>query len=153
VNTATAANRATAISDTPRQREHQPGTVNTSQPGSTRSAQSYVFTANDAFAFIFSVGGHDATYIWTDEGWCYLATVVDACSRRLLGWPVTDHLRTELCLDALLAAVAARGGRRQLAAGIVSHTDHGSSTPPGSSGPRAGRWTLPSPWAPSATAS
>ena len=61
----------------------------------------------------------DATYIWTDEGWCYLVTVVDACSRRLLGWSITDHLRTELCLDALLAAVAARGGRRNLPAGIV----------------------------------
>jgi transposase InsO family protein len=70
----------------------------------------------------------DATYIWTDEGWCYLATVVDACSRRLLGWSITDHLRTELCLDALLAAVAARGGRRNLAAGIVFHTDHGQYT-------------------------
>jgi transposase InsO family protein len=68
----------------------------------------------------------DATYIWTDEGWCYLATVVDACSRRLLGWSITDHLRTQLCLDALLAAVAARGGRRNLAAGIVLHTDHGA---------------------------
>ena len=67
----------------------------------------------------------DATYIWTDEGWCYLATV-DACSPRLLGWSITDHLRTQLCLDALLAAVAARGGRRNLAAGIVFHTDHGT---------------------------
>ena len=92
----------------------------------------------------------DATYIWTGEGWCYLATVVDACSRRLLGWSLTGHLRTQLCLDALLAAVAARGGRRSLAAGIVFHTDHGNlgSTPPGSSGPRAGRWASPSPWAP-----
>jgi transposase InsO family protein len=68
----------------------------------------------------------DATYIWTAEGWCYLATVVDACSRRLLGWSITDHLRTQLCLDALLAAVAARGGRRNLPAGIVFHTDHGT---------------------------
>jgi putative transposase len=68
----------------------------------------------------------DATYIWTGEGWCYLATVVDACSRRLLGWSITDHLRTELCLDALRAAVATRGGRRHLAAGIVFHTDHGT---------------------------
>ena len=66
----------------------------------------------------------DATYIWTDQGWCYLATVVDACSRRLLGWSITDHLRTELCLDALQAAVAARGGRRNLASGIVFHTDY-----------------------------
>ena len=66
----------------------------------------------------------DATCIWTDEGWCYLATVVDACSRRLLGWSLTGHLRTQLCLDALAAAVAARGGRRNLAAGIVFHTDY-----------------------------
>jgi hypothetical protein len=58
VNTATAANRATAISDAPRQREYLPATVNTSQPASARFAQSYVFTANDAFVFIFSVGGH-----------------------------------------------------------------------------------------------
>ena len=57
----------------------------------------------------------DATYIWTNEGWLYLATVIDACSRRLLGWSITDHLRTELCLDAIEAAVATRGGRRNLA--------------------------------------
>jgi hypothetical protein len=58
VNTTTAANRATAISGTPRQREHLPGTVNTSQPNRGRFVQSYVFTANDAFVYIFSVGGH-----------------------------------------------------------------------------------------------
>ena len=68
----------------------------------------------------------DATYIPTDEGWCYLATVIDACSRRLLGWSITDHLRTELCLDALVAAVATRGGRRHLPRGVIFHTDHGT---------------------------
>jgi transposase InsO family protein len=62
----------------------------------------------------------------TDEGWCYLATVADACSRRLLGWSITDNLRTELCLDALLAAVATRGGKRSLREGIVFRTDHGT---------------------------
>jgi len=60
---------------------------------------------------------------------------------------------SELCLDALQAAVAARGGRRNLAAGIVFHTDHGTSTPPGRSGRPAGRWASPSPWAPWAIAS
>ena len=59
--------------------------------------------------------------------------------RRLLGWSITDHLRTELCLDALLAAVAARGGRRNLAAGIVFHTDHGTQYTAGRSGRRAGQ--------------
>ena len=94
----------------------------------------------------------DATYIWTDEGWCYLATVVDACSRRLLGWSITDHLRTQLCLDALLAAVAARGGRRTSPPGSSFTPTTAPSTPPGSSGRRAGRWASPSRWAPSVTA-
>ena len=66
----------------------------------------------------------DATYIPTDEGWLYLATVIDACSRRLLGWSMTDHLRTELCLDALHAAVGARG-RQALVDGVIFHSDHG----------------------------
>jgi transposase InsO family protein len=64
----------------------------------------------------------DATYIPTDEGWLYLATVIDACSRRLLGWSMTDHLRTELCLDALEAAAGTRG---RLIDGVIFHSDHG----------------------------
>jgi transposase InsO family protein len=66
----------------------------------------------------------DATYIPTDEGWLYLATVIDACSRRLLGWSMTDHLRTELCLDALEAAVGTRGGKHYVD-GVIFHSDHG----------------------------
>ncbi len=66
----------------------------------------------------------DATYIPTDEGWLYLATVIDACSRRLLGWSMTDHLRTELCLDALEAAVGSRGGKANVD-GVIFHSDHG----------------------------
>ncbi|MDP9332073.1 MAG: IS3 family transposase [Actinomycetota bacterium] len=66
----------------------------------------------------------DATYIPTDEGWLYLATVIDACSRRLLGWSMTDHLRTELCLDALEAAVDTRGGKHYID-GVIFHSDHG----------------------------
>jgi len=88
----------------------------------------------------------DATYIWTDEGWLYLATVIDACSRRLLGWSITDHLRTELCLDAIEAAVATRGGRRRLVRGVVFHTDHGTSTPPTRSRRPADRFASPSRW-------
>ena len=94
----------------------------------------------------------DATYIWTDEGWCYLATVIDVCSRRLLGWSITDHLRTELRLDALQAAVATRGGRRNLPGrDRVPHRPRLPVTASAPSGPRAGRWASPSPWAPSAT--
>jgi hypothetical protein len=66
----------------------------------------------------------DVTYIPTDEGWLYLATVLDACSRRLLGWSLADHLRTELCLDALEAAVGCRGGKPKIG-GVVFHSDRG----------------------------
>ncbi|MDQ3980235.1 MAG: IS3 family transposase [Actinomycetota bacterium] len=66
----------------------------------------------------------DVTYIPTGEGWLYLATVLDACSRRLLGWSVAEHLRTELCLDALVAAVGCRGGKVHIG-GVVFHSDKG----------------------------
>jgi transposase InsO family protein len=65
----------------------------------------------------------DATYIPTDEGWLYLATVIDACSRRLVGWSIADHLRTELCADALVAAVGTRDGKANIA-GVIFHSDY-----------------------------
>ena len=51
----------------------------------------------------------DITYIATAEGWLYVASVLDLGSRRLLGHSMADHMRTELVLDALTMAVAARG--------------------------------------------
>ncbi len=48
----------------------------------------------------------DITYIATDEGWLYLAIVIDIASRRVVGRSITDHLRTELVADALRAARA-----------------------------------------------
>jgi putative transposase len=63
----------------------------------------------------------DITQQRTDEGWWYLAVVLDAFSRRIVGWSMADHLRTELVLDALDMAIA----QRQPAAGLVHHTDHG----------------------------
>jgi putative transposase len=66
----------------------------------------------------------DITYVPTDEGWLYLCSILDVFSRRLLGWSLADHMRTELCLDALDAAAMARG-RRDFA-GTVLHSDHGS---------------------------
>lgn len=68
----------------------------------------------------------DITYIPTGEGWLYLATVIDACSRRLLGWSLDDHMHASLCVDALDAAVGIRGGRRRLVEGVIFHSDHGS---------------------------
>jgi putative transposase len=65
----------------------------------------------------------DVTYIPTGEGFLYLASVLDVFSRRLLGWSLADHLRTELCLDALQAAGGTRG--RSQFRGTVFHSDHG----------------------------
>jgi transposase InsO family protein len=53
----------------------------------------------------------DITYLGTDEGWLYLATILDACSRRVVGWSLADHLRTELALDALAMALTRRPER------------------------------------------
>jgi transposase InsO family protein len=65
----------------------------------------------------------DITYIPTGEGWLFLASTLDLGSRRLLGYSMADHMRTELVLDALGMAVAARGGT---AAGVIAHADRGS---------------------------
>jgi transposase InsO family protein len=63
----------------------------------------------------------DITYVPTQEGWLYLAILLDARSRRVVGWAMADHLRTELALDALAMALA----RRRPGAGLVHHTDRG----------------------------
>jgi putative transposase len=57
----------------------------------------------------------------TDEGWLYLAVVLDCFSRRIVGWSMAEHLRTELVLDALDMAIA----QRHPGAGLVHHSDHG----------------------------
>jgi transposase InsO family protein len=67
----------------------------------------------------------DITYIPTREGWLYLASVLDLGSRRLLGYSMADHMRTELVLDALGMAIAARGGDEHVA-GVICHADRGS---------------------------
>jgi len=63
----------------------------------------------------------DITYVATREGWLYLAVLLDAHSRRVVGWAMADHLRTELALDALTMALA----RRRPEAGLMHHTDRG----------------------------
>jgi transposase InsO family protein len=67
----------------------------------------------------------DITYIPTREGWLYLASVLDLGSRRLLGYSMAEHMRTDLVLDALKMAVAARGGDKAVA-GVTAHADRGS---------------------------
>ena len=63
----------------------------------------------------------DITYLATWEGWLYLATVIDIASRRVVGFALADHLRTELVADALGNAVAARDP----APGVIFHSDRG----------------------------
>jgi transposase InsO family protein len=63
----------------------------------------------------------DITYLPTWEGWLYLATVIDIASRRVVGFALAEHLRTELVADALTNAVAARDP----APGLVFHADRG----------------------------
>jgi transposase InsO family protein len=65
----------------------------------------------------------DITYIPSDEGWLFVASVLDVCTRMVVGWSIADHLRTELCVDALAAATASRG--KGLFVGTVFHSDHG----------------------------
>jgi transposase InsO family protein len=65
----------------------------------------------------------DITYLpLASGGNLYLATVIDCCSRRVAGWAIAEHMRTELVEDALKAAAALRGNL----AGAVFHADHGS---------------------------
>jgi transposase InsO family protein len=63
----------------------------------------------------------DITYIATWEGWLYLATVLDIASRRVVGFALADHLRTELPAAALANAVAARDP----GPGVIFHSDRG----------------------------
>jgi putative transposase len=63
----------------------------------------------------------DITYIWTAEGWLYLAVVMDLFSRRIVGWSMAEHLETSLCLDALGMAI----GYRTNVEGLIHHSDRG----------------------------
>jgi len=63
----------------------------------------------------------DITYVGTDQGWLYLATVLDLYSRRIVGWAMNDHLRAELPLAALQMAISAK----RPGAGLIHHSDRG----------------------------
>ncbi|MDQ0835896.1 transposase InsO family protein [Streptomyces achromogenes] len=63
----------------------------------------------------------DIAYIATDEGWLYLATVIDIASRRVVGWATADHLRTDLVADTLMAACR----KRRPIGPVIFHSDRG----------------------------
>ena len=64
----------------------------------------------------------DISYLWTAEGWLYLAVVIDLYSRRVIGWSLADHLRVDLVKEALTMAL----WRRKPKAGLIHHSDRGS---------------------------
>ena len=72
----------------------------------------------------------DITYIWTYSGFAYLATLIDMCSNKVVGWAVDDHMRTGLVLEALDNALAARGPGIVIG-GLVAHHDRGSQSTSG----------------------
>lgn len=63
----------------------------------------------------------DITYLWTAEGWLYLAVILDLFSRRVIGWSMAEHLQTELALGALEMAL----GHRRPEKGLIHHSDRG----------------------------
>ncbi|MDD5266656.1 MAG: IS3 family transposase [Methylococcales bacterium] len=64
----------------------------------------------------------DITYVWTLEGWLYVAIVLDLFSRQIVVWSIADHMRTSLCTNALQMAF----WRRKSEPGLLHHSDRGS---------------------------
>jgi len=64
----------------------------------------------------------DITYIWTQEGWLYLAVVIDLCSRQVVGWSMSSRMKAQLVCDALRMAI----WRRRPEPGLIHHSDRGS---------------------------
>ncbi|VAX14657.1 Mobile element protein [hydrothermal vent metagenome] len=62
------------------------------------------------------------TYIWTQEGWLYLAVVIDLCSRQVVGWSMSSRMKAQLVCDALKMAI----WRRRPTADLIHHPDRGS---------------------------
>jgi transposase InsO family protein len=63
----------------------------------------------------------DITYLWTTEGWLYIAAVLDCFSRRVVGWAIAHHMRETLVLDALAMALS----RRDNTGDLLHHSDQG----------------------------
>jgi len=63
----------------------------------------------------------DITYVWTLQGWLYVAVIIDLFSRQVVGGPMDNHMRTSLCVQALQMAF----WRRKPAPGLLHHSDRG----------------------------
>jgi putative transposase len=97
---------------------YRPITTTAGDPGPIPDLVNQDFTAETPGQKMVS----DITYIPTKEGWLYLATVIDCCTRACIGYAMADHLRTELVIDAL--RMAARN--YPLTPGAIFHSDRGN---------------------------
>jgi len=94
----------------------------------TTDSQHRLVVAGNELGRQFTVDGPDKvwatdiTYIWTWQGWLYLAVVIDLFSRRVVGWSLAEHMRTELVLNALEMAL----GQRVPEPSLMHHSDQGS---------------------------
>ena len=66
----------------------------------------------------------DITYIWTQEGWLYLAVVIDLYSRKVVGWSMSSRMHSQLVCDALTMAI----WNRKPTEGLICHSDRGLTT-------------------------
>ena len=64
----------------------------------------------------------DITYLWTTEGWLYLAVILDLFSRQIVGWSMSNRINKQLVMDALRMGI----WRRRPAPGLIFHSDRGS---------------------------
>ncbi|MDQ5771071.1 DDE-type integrase/transposase/recombinase, partial [Thiothrix subterranea] len=64
----------------------------------------------------------DITYLWTDEGWLYLAVIIDLFSRQVIGWAMDQRMTADLVGDALQMAL----WKRKHPKGVIVHSDRGS---------------------------
>ena len=93
----------------------------TTRRGNRSAAAEDLVKRNFAATKIDRVWVADITYLATAEGFLYLAFILDVYSRRIVGWAMESHLRTELVVDALQMAV----WRRKPAPGLIHHSDQG----------------------------
>lgn len=94
----------------------------TTQSSHTHAVAANVLKRQFEVATLDTCWAADITYIWTQEGWVYLAVVLDLCSRRIVGWSLADRITEALTLGALDQALA----RRRPQKGLLHHSDRGS---------------------------
>jgi transposase InsO family protein len=96
------------------------------RPPTTDSRHSYLIYPNRAYKLVPVTVNQlwvaDITYVRLSEAFVYLAVVLDAYSRRVVGWSLADHLRADLALDALEMALAER---EVIPGGLIHHSDRG----------------------------